>query len=77
MALGKDRQMDIRVRDRWPPGVDQALLRTCAPVALGMTETENKAMENEKKDPNDLPKENETYAHTKSYAIVSIGTYSD
>lgn len=71
VALGKDRQMEIRFREIWQPSVYQALLRMGrVPIVLGMAETENKAMKNEKKDLNHLPKINETYAHTIAYTIA-------
>lgn len=45
VALGKDRQMEIRFREIWQPGAYQALLRMWrVSIILGTPEAEKKAM---------------------------------
>lgn len=75
VALGKDRQREIRFREIRQPKVYQALLRMRrVPIVLGTAEAEKKAMTNERKDPHHLRKINETYAHTKTYTGTFLAT---
>lgn len=70
VALGKDRQMEVRFREMWQPIVHQVLLRV--PIVLGIPEAGKKVMKNERKYLNYLPKKNETYVHIKIYTGIFV-----